>query len=401
MSAARDRGLDGPDSSRLPLTTTLDRRGAPALEECDRAEHERKERAGVVRIAFVDLLSSCSSWVVRAFLPGGMEVSFAGQQVPSSGAWCRRAAGSAAGPRQVGQEAGRSPGRSGVIAVGVPGAALAGSVLGYVGFGTEAALPEVQRILPVGTVMLVLAFGAGSRQLGPAGALNASPLCVIGLHDHPTLVEHTGPPNGVEVGLTPHGAYTMLGVALRELSNTITDLADLLGDRAWWLQEQLRQAPTWEARFTMLDRTLGHWLQYGRTPDTLVVHAWQRLRQTVGRLPIGELARTRLQPTALGTALQRAGGLATQDCRTGMALQTRSKHAQHPRRDPIIIGDRLPVRLQRPGPPQPRLPRTDRLSPKPAHRPPDARQPRDRGIFPTGGRPHRWRVVTSAIRMAG
>ncbi|WP_052856575.1 helix-turn-helix domain-containing protein [Streptomyces sp. SID7805] len=178
-----------------------------------------------------------------------------------------------------------------MIAVGVPGAALAGSVLGYVGFGTEAALPEVQRILPVGTVMLVLAFGAGSRQLGPAGALNASPLCVIGLHDHPTLVEHTGPPNGVGVGLTPHGAYTMLGVALRELSNTITDLADLLGDRAWWLQEQLRRAPTWEARFTMLDRTLGHWLQYGRTPDTLVVHAWQRLRQTVGRLPIGELAR--------------------------------------------------------------------------------------------------------------
>ncbi|MHB6911301.1 helix-turn-helix domain-containing protein [Streptomyces sp. DB-54] len=173
--------------------------------------------------------------------------------------------------------------------MGVPAAALTGRVLGYVGFETDAAVAQVQRMLPVGAVMLVLGFGEGSRQLGPAGAL--SPLCVVGLYDHSTMVQHAGAPRGIGVGLTPYAAYTLFGIAPRELSNTVTALADLIGDRAWWLLEQLRQAPSWEARFTLLDRTLELWLRSGRRADALVVRAWQRLRQTAGRLSIAELAR--------------------------------------------------------------------------------------------------------------
>ncbi|MFE7129699.1 helix-turn-helix domain-containing protein [Streptomyces sp. NPDC057638] len=176
------------------------------------------------------------------------------------------------------------------ITVGVPWRPLRGSVLGYVGFGPESQLPLTQRVLPAGAVILVLSFDSGSHLLGPAGTLAMSPVSVVGLHDRPTTVEHSGHPRGVAVGLAPPAAYTLLGVAMSELSHTYTGLDALLGEQAWWLLEQLAQARTWEALFGLLDQQLAQWLRDGRPAQAPVVHAWHRLRRSAGRLAVGGLA---------------------------------------------------------------------------------------------------------------
>ncbi|MGW6460356.1 helix-turn-helix domain-containing protein [Streptomyces sp. NPDC055078] len=212
--------------------------------------------------------------------PMGEEEAYrtAAEDLPVHGVSAVPAARGGTGPRPTG------------IAVGVPWAPLRGSVLGYVGFGPDARLPLLQKVLPAAAVIVVLSFDTGSRLRSPAGAVNMSPVSVIGLHDGPALVEHSAWPCGVAVGLTPPAAHTVFGVAMRELAHTYTGLDDLLGEQAWWLLEQMAQAPSWNARFRVLDRQLAQWLRNGATAEARVVHAWQRLRRTAGRLPIGSLA---------------------------------------------------------------------------------------------------------------
>jgi AraC-like DNA-binding protein len=165
-------------------------------------------------------------------------------------------------------------------------------VLGYCGYEEETVGFTRRRELPSGEVVLIVGFGPKLRttypQLAP-GRAAAHRSFVAGLHDTYCFVETPGGQAGIQVNLTPLGAHLLLGLPMHELTNRVVDLDDLLDAEGELLVEQLHDAPGWQARFDLLDRTLVRRLDAARPASPDVAWAWRRLVESAGRLPVGEL----------------------------------------------------------------------------------------------------------------
>jgi AraC-like DNA-binding protein len=141
---------------------------------------------------------------------------------------------------------------------------------------------------------VVLIIGLG-EPIGVSGCNAPQPAAtftsfVAGLHEGFTTTEHEGRQRGIQINLTPLGAYRLLGVPMRELANDVVGLDALLGRRIEELTDRLASVPTWEARFATLDRTLHSWVDQGPEPDRSVAWAWQQLDRTAGQVPVSTLA---------------------------------------------------------------------------------------------------------------
>ena len=90
--------------------------------------------------------------------------------------------------------------------------------------------------------------------------------------------------------LSPLGAYRLLGLPMAELSGQLVDLVEVLGPPGRRLGEQLRETPSWQRRFALLDRFLLGRLEGGPQPSPEVGWAWERLVASGGAVPIGRLA---------------------------------------------------------------------------------------------------------------
>lgn len=167
-------------------------------------------------------------------------------------------------------------------------------VLGYCAYEEETVDFNRRRELPSGEVVLIIGFGPKLEttypQLAP-GRVGEHRSFVAGLHETPCLVATPGSQAGIQLNLTPLGAYLLLGLPMHELSNTVVELDDLLGAEADLLVERLRDAPGWEARFAILDAILLKRLELASPASPDVAWAWRRLTETAGRLPVGELCR--------------------------------------------------------------------------------------------------------------
>jgi AraC-like DNA-binding protein len=140
-------------------------------------------------------------------------------------------------------------------------------------------------------VTLIVSFGPAlsiTEPRGDAAVLRRS--FVAGVHDGYALTEAPRRQHGVEIRLTPIGAYTLFGLPMDTLANRAVALEDVLGKTAEELVEPLYSLPDWEARFYYLDHALARLLRRGRAPSPSTVWAWRRLVETSGRLPIGTLA---------------------------------------------------------------------------------------------------------------
>ncbi len=81
----------------------------------------------------------------------------------------------------------------------------------------------------------------------------------------------------------------LLGRPIEDLTNRAVAVTDLFGPHAADLRERLREAPSWDARFAMIEafvvpRVLGH-----TTLPAGVRCAWERLLGSGGRVAIGDL----------------------------------------------------------------------------------------------------------------
>ena len=170
--------------------------------------------------------------------------------------------------------------------------ALRGYVGGYCGYWERTPRPLRRREVPSTTVPLIISFGEPIDVSWPGHGTASRGLTsfVAGVHDRPVVTEHAGSQHGIEVMLTPLGAYTLLGVPMRELANTVVEVEDLLGGGAGKLTARLAETPAWDERLTMLEEALAVRLAAGREPSGEVTHAWSRLCQTAGGLSIGGLA---------------------------------------------------------------------------------------------------------------
>lgn len=163
----------------------------------------------------------------------------------------------------------------------------------YTGYAEAMAQPLRRREVPSGWATLVVAFSEPLRIVGmPVAGYRPQVVraFVAGLGDGPALTEHTGTQSGVEVRLTPLGAHRLLGVPMRELTNTVVDLEGLWGSAAVELTERLAAARDWSSRFELIDRALLPRLDDGPEPAAEVRRAWDRLTRSHGAVRVETLA---------------------------------------------------------------------------------------------------------------
>ncbi len=177
-----------------------------------------------------------------------------------------------------------------------PASGLRGYVDSYVGFRQAGVEPARHRGLPSPALTLIftlddpLVLAAHPDPAQPPGSFET---LVGGLHTSPAIITHDGRQSGVQLGLSPLGARTLLGVPAGEIARRDLPADEVLGPLAKEIQDRLRWASDWDERFAIIDAALLARLQHGdrRTDVSAEVGcAWRQLVRTGGTAPVGALA---------------------------------------------------------------------------------------------------------------
>jgi AraC-like DNA-binding protein len=158
----------------------------------------------------------------------------------------------------------------------------------YCGYRERTAEPVRRRELPGADVTIIVSLGPELRLLEPRPASHTS--FVAGLDEHFAVTEHDGKADGVEVTLTPLAAHRLFRVPMHTLARRVVELTDVLGPEADRLAERLYDAPTWPARFEILDDAVLARIGEAPEPSPGVVWAYHRLLATAGCIRIEALA---------------------------------------------------------------------------------------------------------------
>jgi AraC-like DNA-binding protein len=143
--------------------------------------------------------------------------------------------------------------------------------------------------VPHDATVLILNFGPRLLIEGPRGAARYRSF-FAGLHEAHVTTETAGEQRGVQINLTPIGAYRLLGRPQSELANRVAGLDDLFGSAAERYVERLQEAPDWTARFALVDAFLLRRIAAAAPVLPEVAATWQRLRESGGNAVIGAIA---------------------------------------------------------------------------------------------------------------
>jgi AraC-like DNA-binding protein len=178
-------------------------------------------------------------------------------------------------------------------AVARPHPALQPYIREYVGGSEQTYQPFCRRELPTEIAPVVISFGAPFRMFDrtdPSKYVDLGSFAT-GAFDTYALVGSTGPYACVQIDFTVLGARVFLQQPLHALANREVPLDALLGREAARLEDELVEAPSWAARFDILDRViLARIARRGALPER-VAYAWRRLVATNGQVGISVLAR--------------------------------------------------------------------------------------------------------------
>ena len=168
-----------------------------------------------------------------------------------------------------------------------------------------------KRILPNGMVEMLVNFGEPYRTITGAGPELLVTAWLAGLQSGPIVGEQPMRQDVMGVRLRPAGAYALLARPMREMSEQVVDLEDLVGREAGELadrcyeaapvEERLRRAADWVAERVMKVRGI----------DPAIAWAARRIEQSGGAVSIAELReQTGLSKTRLAEAFREQIGLA-------------------------------------------------------------------------------------------
>jgi len=186
-----------------------------------------------------------------------------------------------------------SPGMRFELAFSAPDPALSAYVRAYVGGFERTTTPVRRRELPSGDIPLIINFVGTVREwnsIGSAASVEHRSF-TAGLHDSFTIVESCGPSHGLQVNFTALGGRLFYDRPLAEFRNRTLELEDVFGHSAEALVSRLRDAPTWDARFDILDREIRARVAAAKQPAAAVVWAWQRIVAAGGRVRIADIRR--------------------------------------------------------------------------------------------------------------
>jgi AraC-like DNA-binding protein len=157
-------------------------------------------------------------------------------------------------------------------------------VASYDGYAEWSSQPVRRLEIAVPRVVLIIGLAGpltvGSRQVRSF---------VAGLTPGATMTEYDDRQRGIELRLTPLGAYRLLGLPLSELTGRVVDLDAVWGREVSRLEERLAEAAGWSERFAVLDRELSRRAADGLRPDPELEGAWRRLERTSGDVRIADL----------------------------------------------------------------------------------------------------------------
>jgi AraC-like DNA-binding protein len=199
-----------------------------------------------------------------------------------------------------------------------PPARLRPFVSGYVGYRQEGVAPVRHRGLPSPELTFIVTLDdplAIDAHPDPGQPAESYDTLLGGLHTSPALVSHQGRWSGVQLGLTPLGARTLLGVPAAGLANWDAEATDVIGGFAGQLRERVVEQPTWAERFAVLDELLAQRAAQSDADRRVEVrpevgYAWRRLRETRGGVGVAELAdETGLSARRLGALFRAEIGL--------------------------------------------------------------------------------------------
>jgi AraC-like DNA-binding protein len=161
-----------------------------------------------------------------------------------------------------------------------PDPRLAGLVTDAVGYAEYAVRPVARRVTPHPAVTVIVNLGPSIQVDGAAYSS-----FVAGMHTGWGMTEFTGAQCGIELGLTPHGAYRLFGLPPAELAGQVTalPLLDTLADR-------LAGTPDWASRLDVVENALIRAAVDGPDPDPAVDWAWRVMRRRRGAVRVSELA---------------------------------------------------------------------------------------------------------------
>jgi AraC-like DNA-binding protein len=162
----------------------------------------------------------------------------------------------------------------------------------YVGWCEDLATALSRRELPAEEAPLIINFGAPFRLYAPGTARHGRELAsfVTGAYDTYQIVESCGASGGVQANFTLLGMRLLVGRPIEDMTNVAVSPEDVFGSFARELADRLFEAPSWEARFALLDRALAARIFGSRSVPCGVRHAWDRLVASGGHARIGDLA---------------------------------------------------------------------------------------------------------------
>ena len=177
------------------------------------------------------------------------------------------------------------------MVLGDPAPGLCPHVRSYWGYAEETVAFSRQRELATAHAVLIVGFPPPIEVSFPRlGNSVRATAFVSGLSDCYAVVDSFGSQRGVQIDLTPLGAFMLFGLPMRELTNRAVELGDVLGPDGARLPERLHEASGWPARFAILDELFVDRFARARPASPDVAWACRRLREADGRLRVSELA---------------------------------------------------------------------------------------------------------------
>jgi AraC-like DNA-binding protein len=165
-------------------------------------------------------------------------------------------------------------------------------VRSYCGYDEETTAFSRRRELATTQPVLIVGFDAPIEVSFPdLGEKARAAAFVAGVSDRYAVVDSFGSQRGIQIDLTPLGAFILLRLPMHELANRVVELGDVLGAHAALLPERLDSVDGWAARFLALDKFFAARLADAPEPRPDIAWAWRRLWEAEGRLRVGDLAK--------------------------------------------------------------------------------------------------------------
>jgi AraC-like DNA-binding protein len=165
----------------------------------------------------------------------------------------------------------------------------------YSGYRLSGAQPGRHRGLPSPCLTVILTLDEPLTMAAhpdPAQPGGDYETLIGGLHTDPAIITHPGRQSGVQLALHPLGARRLLGFPAGELAHLDVPGDAVLGRWALELQNRIRTAKSWPARFAAIDTVLLRLLAGRGLPSSgwsvapEVSRAWQLLRAGEGRVSV-------------------------------------------------------------------------------------------------------------------